>query len=562
MKGVALIIAAILATTDGVLGQIACGVDVVFAVDTSCIFTKKEKSVVKDFLFELVTSLDEINPIGRDKALIQIAALTYNTIAVSRFNLSDSTDKASTLGLIELLNMNRNTAEGCKRKTNLALELAKKAFQKTNGGRRKAKRVLILITNGLTQPSKLMKNALANGIKNTDANIETYLIGIYDEKVDPNEADAEWAVLASDPDDHHVMSVNGTDMLKELVDNIAKRVMSVTCNDEIPADDPWLGTTSTASTTTSTTTSTTSTTTSTTSSTTSTTSTTPEPTTILTTPVTTTTVAANTQICQETKECKKLLGPNYNCTNFICVRGDPHIQQLVKGTDDPICYDLFGEPGQIYEFLTEKSTGTSVTGVFIEGSDTIKSGDLAKYIGEIVIDTNTVTIHATMVDILLHAKRGTGKRSNDIKLFFEPLEIEQDARFIHNWERDTINFSNEEQTGVKVNIYKTSMSVHIDNVATIYISRHPKHLDFVIGELNKLADMKNKPGGIMGIVSSDGEFVPSAVAYKGTVHVGGEFSVTVQWDHDKKCWSVPRSARGFDQLLKQFARSCLINSSI
>ncbi|CAH1799669.1 unnamed protein product [Owenia fusiformis] len=559
----------------------ACGLDLVLAIDTSCSFITEDKIKMKQFIIKFVEYINDIGPALRQT---QIGILTYNQITTARFFLVDSKDLATPLARIKEIPMNLEKEEGCKTKTNQALEMARTDFfQESKGDRMTNANVLTIITDGVTIPKKLFKQTLKESDLNKKDGIEMFVIGVYGDKT-KNVNTEEWNNMATDPTDWHVITINGTSGLSYSLEAIVRRKMTVACFHRPPVDDPWLypnATSKTApKTTTQITTNPTTTTmptintvttvnqTSTNPTTTTTTLnqittkhiaktikvTTPtktiptkskttldisttDSTTMITTPSRTTPKLMKHQ-CQGTKECKKLLGANYNCTNFMCVRGDPHIQQLVKGTDDPICYDLFGKPGQVYEFLTELSTGTFVTGVFIEGSNIVKSGELAKYIGEIVVKTNNLTVHVTVVDILLQ-RHANGTHT----------------RVIRKWKRDTLSLQTVEKRGTMIKIYKSSMHVHIEDVVTIYISRHPKHLDFVIGELNKLAHLK--VGGIMGVVSSMGYFVRTRFENKGIVHVG-EFSVTVQWDHARKCWAVPKDATGFDELLKSFAKECLI----
>ena len=53
--------------------------------------------------------------------------------------------------------------------------------------------------------------------------------------------------------------------------------------------------------------------------------------------------------------------PDFDCAvfNLVIAEGDPHILVPVSGSEKPVCFEVSGDEGQVFEFFGDSKSGKS-----------------------------------------------------------------------------------------------------------------------------------------------------------------------------------------------------------
>ncbi|CAH1796794.1 unnamed protein product [Owenia fusiformis] len=123
-----------------------CGLDIVWAIDTSCSISMENKLKVRDFVKKMTTKFD----IGTSPNKTLMAAVAYDKGTDHQFYLNDNTDKKSLRKAASKIDLRK---KGCKTFTFDALREAREVyFTAKHGDRPDVINILILITDGITFP--------------------------------------------------------------------------------------------------------------------------------------------------------------------------------------------------------------------------------------------------------------------------------------------------------------------------------------------------------------------------------------------------------------------------
>ncbi|CAH1802271.1 unnamed protein product [Owenia fusiformis] len=236
------------------------------------------------------------------------------------------------------------------------------------------------------------------------------------------------------------------------------------------------------------------------------------------------------------------------------VWGDPHLLFDVGPKDNKfsICFEWFGDAGEIYQYYTETSTGTQVNAKFAGApwmeqkhsgnAELFVSGGSGKIVGELAIVTKEVTFHIFPTYIVIDGMR----------------RISPWQTLYHQW-------GSPEDTQVTLNMVdRTRMEVEIQKgsaIIRIMVVRSGKHIDFSCENEN---EMPGTEGGLMGSIVKSVEGVipqPSNPEY-GNLVVGEEKThvrARLIEEHGRQCWHVPYGGRDLlaAEHVKRFLLSCI-----
>ncbi|CAH1779049.1 unnamed protein product [Owenia fusiformis] len=132
--------------------------DIVFAFDTSCSVSDETKDGVKTFLDDFVGLFDSVGkpnlPAGdRDPTFTQFGMLAYDLGARKIFGFGDQPSKDAVQGAIDEFD---HAAADCKTTTQDALIMAREEFFTSGTQDDRTPNILVLLTDGRTQPQKFI----------------------------------------------------------------------------------------------------------------------------------------------------------------------------------------------------------------------------------------------------------------------------------------------------------------------------------------------------------------------------------------------------------------------
>ncbi|TRY55695.1 hypothetical protein DNTS_010275 [Danionella cerebrum] len=172
---------------------------------------------VQDFLINILRKF-YVGP-----GQIQVGVLQYGEKVVSEFQLNDfrsveEVDRAA-----------RQIGQRGGEETNTALGISvarSEAFK--HGGRRGAKKVMIVITDGESHDSADLQHAIDESERDGITRYAIAVLGYYNRRgINPEAFLNEIKYIASDPDDKHFFNVTDEAALKDIVDALGERIFSL-----------------------------------------------------------------------------------------------------------------------------------------------------------------------------------------------------------------------------------------------------------------------------------------------------------------------------------------------
>ncbi|XP_062405919.1 integrin alpha-11a [Sardina pilchardus] len=172
---------------------------------------------VQDFLINILQKF-YIGP-----GQIQVGVVQYGEKVVHEFSLSDYRS------VEDVVRAARQIQQRGGEETNTALginEARKQAFKK--GGRRGAKKVMIVITDGESHDSPDLQQVIEDSEKDGITRYAIAVLGYYNRRgINPEAFLSEIKYIASDPDDKHFFNVTDEAALKDIVDALGNRIFSL-----------------------------------------------------------------------------------------------------------------------------------------------------------------------------------------------------------------------------------------------------------------------------------------------------------------------------------------------
>ncbi|XP_029431014.1 integrin alpha-11 isoform X2 [Rhinatrema bivittatum] len=154
---------------------------------------------------------------------IQVGVVQYGEDVVHEFHLSSF---RSVKDVVEAASHIEQRG-GTETRTALGIEVARsEAFQK--GGRKGAKKVLIVITDGESHDSPDLQKVIEDAEKENITRYAVAVLGYYNRRgINPEAFLNEIKYIASDPDDKHFFNVTDEAALKDIVDALGERIFSL-----------------------------------------------------------------------------------------------------------------------------------------------------------------------------------------------------------------------------------------------------------------------------------------------------------------------------------------------
>uniref|UniRef100_A0A669BBQ4 Integrin, alpha 11a n=1 Tax=Oreochromis niloticus TaxID=8128 RepID=A0A669BBQ4_ORENI len=154
---------------------------------------------------------------------IQVGVVQYGEKVVHEFKLSDYKS------VEEVVKRARSIDQRGGEETNTALGIntaRSQAFK--HGGRRGAKKVMIVITDGESHDSADLQQAIEDSEKDGITRYAIAVLGYYNRRgINPEAFLNEIKYIASDPDDKHFFNVTDESALKDIVDALGERIFSL-----------------------------------------------------------------------------------------------------------------------------------------------------------------------------------------------------------------------------------------------------------------------------------------------------------------------------------------------
>ncbi|XP_028922486.1 integrin alpha-11 isoform X1 [Ornithorhynchus anatinus] len=154
---------------------------------------------------------------------IQVGVVQYGEDVVHEFHLNDY---RSVKDVVEAASHIEQRG-GTETRTAYGIEFARsEAFQK--GGRKGAKKVMIVITDGESHDSPDLEQVIDASEKDNITRYAVAVLGYYNRRgINPEAFLSEIKYIASDPDDKHFFNVTDEAALKDIVDALGDRIFSL-----------------------------------------------------------------------------------------------------------------------------------------------------------------------------------------------------------------------------------------------------------------------------------------------------------------------------------------------
>nr|XP_028561663.1 LOW QUALITY PROTEIN: integrin alpha-11 [Podarcis muralis] len=154
---------------------------------------------------------------------IQVGVVQYGEDAVHEFHLNDY---RSVKDVVEAARHIEQRG-GTETRTAFGIEFARtEAFQK--GGRKGAKKVMIVITDGESHDSPDLEKVIEGSEKDNVTRYAVAVLGYYNRRgINPEAFLKEIKYIASDPDEKHFFNVTDEAALKDIVDALGERIFSL-----------------------------------------------------------------------------------------------------------------------------------------------------------------------------------------------------------------------------------------------------------------------------------------------------------------------------------------------
>ncbi|XP_014445245.1 integrin alpha-11 [Tupaia chinensis] len=154
---------------------------------------------------------------------IQVGVVQYGEDVVHEFHLNDYRNVKDVVEAASHIEQRGGT----ETRTAFGIEFARsEAFQK--GGRKGAKKVMIVITDGESHDSPDLEKVIQQSEKDNVTRYAVAVLGYYNRRgINPETFLNEIKYIASDPDDKHFFNVTDEAALKDIVDALGDRIFSL-----------------------------------------------------------------------------------------------------------------------------------------------------------------------------------------------------------------------------------------------------------------------------------------------------------------------------------------------
>ncbi|NXN97457.1 ITA11 protein, partial [Rhinopomastus cyanomelas] len=154
---------------------------------------------------------------------IQVGVVQYGEDVVHEFHLNDYRSVKDVVAAASHIEQRGGT----ETRTAYGIEFARsEAFQK--GGRKGAKRVMIVITDGESHDSPDLEKVIEDSERDNVTRYAVAVLGYYNRRgINPEAFLNEIKFIASDPDDKHFFNVTDEAALKDIVDALGERIFSL-----------------------------------------------------------------------------------------------------------------------------------------------------------------------------------------------------------------------------------------------------------------------------------------------------------------------------------------------
>uniref|UniRef100_A0A3Q3VN57 VWFA domain-containing protein n=1 Tax=Mola mola TaxID=94237 RepID=A0A3Q3VN57_MOLML len=153
---------------------------------------------------------------------IQVGVVQYGEKVVHEFKLSSYKSVEAVVKKARSINQRG----GEETNTALGINVASEAFKQ--GGRRGAKKVMIVITDGESHDSPDLQQAIEDSERDGITRYAIAVLGYYNRRgINPEAFLSEIKYIASDPDDKHFFNVTDEAALKDIVDALGERIFSL-----------------------------------------------------------------------------------------------------------------------------------------------------------------------------------------------------------------------------------------------------------------------------------------------------------------------------------------------
>ncbi|NXF23068.1 ITA11 protein, partial [Rhodinocichla rosea] len=154
---------------------------------------------------------------------IQVGVVQYGEDVVHEFHLNDYRSVQDVVAAASHIEQRGGT----ETRTAYGIEFARsEAFRK--GGRKGAKRVMIVITDGESHDSPDLERVIEDSERDNVTRYAVAVLGYYNRRgINPEAFLNEIKFIASDPDDKHFFNVTDEAALKDIVDALGERIFSL-----------------------------------------------------------------------------------------------------------------------------------------------------------------------------------------------------------------------------------------------------------------------------------------------------------------------------------------------
>uniref|UniRef100_A0A8C9UDU0 Integrin subunit alpha 11 n=1 Tax=Serinus canaria TaxID=9135 RepID=A0A8C9UDU0_SERCA len=154
---------------------------------------------------------------------IQVGVVQYGEDVVHEFHLNDYRSVQEVVAAASHIEQRGGT----ETRTAYGIEFARsEAFRK--GGRKGAKRVMIVITDGESHDSPDLEKVIEDSERDNVTRYAVAVLGYYNRRgINPEAFLNEIKFIASDPDDKHFFNVTDEAALKDIVDALGERIFSL-----------------------------------------------------------------------------------------------------------------------------------------------------------------------------------------------------------------------------------------------------------------------------------------------------------------------------------------------
>ncbi|CAH1792231.1 unnamed protein product [Owenia fusiformis] len=198
-------------------GAKMCPIDLVFAVHVSCSIAAENKEKIKFFIKHAIAMLT-LGP-----KFTQVGLLSYTKRVHNVLHLKSFTSKGKLLRTVSQMNIDVEDSE-CGTATWLALKNAReKQFTELNGDRPDKQNVMIVISDGETNPTAMHEDTIQEARRNHEAGIKSVVIALPVTSQQGLSSLKEWMEISTGENGENIFFMKSYDILKTKISSIIKR---------------------------------------------------------------------------------------------------------------------------------------------------------------------------------------------------------------------------------------------------------------------------------------------------------------------------------------------------